>query len=260
MKKTLLYAVLLSCSVLGCKQTKRVSYAGVFKLVKQTVNSGVWDTTFIRRQLKIYTDHNYIYAGIAPDSTVKFGLGSYEIDNGNRVDEHNIFNDKVLDSAQIFSVIIKTNSQGFTGITPDWAHNRQSSYTLTEDYTKLSLANTSALDGVWALDKLYWVNGKDTTKQHEEQFKVFYKGYFMFIHHYLADPLGTKFKNGFGYGKFTLNQQNLSEKVELSSNPALTGNQYVIKITFSRGNDEYTQVYTDPKTHVQTTEIYSRIQ
>lgn len=258
MKKVLTFAVLISCIFWGCKKVKKISYAGVFKLEKQTISGGGTDTAWIKKQIKIYTDQNYIYGGIATDSSVHIGVGTYELDSSNRIDEHNMFNSRALDSTQIFVVSITNKSNGFISTVPEWARTGPVWYKLTEEYTSLPMTGPSVLDGIWELDKLYKVKGKDTTVQHETRFKVFWKGHFMFIHRYPVDALGTKFKDGFGYGDFDLKGNTLTEEGKISSHKELMNQKSATKITLNN-DDKYTQVVNDDKTHQQTIEIYKRI-
>ena len=179
MKKVLIFAILISCIFLGCKKVKKVSYAGVFKLEKQTISGGQRDTTWIKEQMKIYTDQNYIYAGITADSSVRIAIGSYELGSRDTIVEHNIFNSRALDSTQIFVVSITKKNNGFTSVIPEWARTGSVRYKLTEEYSSIPLTGPSALDGVWELDKMYHVKGKDAVVQHETKFKVFLRGHFM---------------------------------------------------------------------------------
>jgi hypothetical protein len=258
MKKVITFAVLISCILGGCKKVKKISYAGVFKLEKQTISGGGKDTTWIKKQMKIYTDQNYIYGGIAADSSAHIGVGIYELDSNNRIDEHNIFNSRALDSTQIFVTSIAKKKDGFISTVPEWARTGPVLYKLTEEYTSLSLTGPSVLDGIWELDKVYKVKGKDTTVQHETRFKVFWKGHFMFIHRYPVDALGTKFKDGFGYGDFNLKGNTLTEEEKMSSYKELIVQKFDTKITL-KGDEKYTQVVNDNKTYQQTIEIYKRI-
>jgi hypothetical protein len=258
MKKILIYAALFAFTVLGCKKTEKISYSGVFRLDKQTVSGGGNDTVLARKQMKIYTGHNYMYAGMTPDTSVSFGVGSYELDSGNRIDEHNIYNSRALDSNQIFVVKVSKTPKGRTQIVPDFGRSNSISYTSTEEYTKIPLTGTSILDGVWELDKAFSVKGKDTVRQHETQFKAYWGGHFMFIHHYPVNAVGTEYKNGFGYGTFSLKNDTLSEENEMSNHAALLNRKLVIKVTFN-GSDEYTEVINGPKTNEQTTGIYNRL-
>jgi len=258
MKKILIYAALISCAILGCKKKEKTSYAGVYKLEKQMVSGGGKDTVYNRSQFKIYTDHHFMYAGIAPDSSVGFGVGSYSLDTGTKITEHNIYSSGNLDSTKNFNVIITKTDSGFTEVIPDLTVVKGATYKLTETYSKLPATDTSFLDGVWNLDKVFWVKGKDTLRQQEHQYKIFWGGHFMFIHRYPLDATNTTYKNGFGYGTFTLKNDTLSEEDEMSSHSALVGRAFSIKITFN-GKDEYSQVINDPKTNETTTEIYKRL-
>ncbi|MGZ3810858.1 MAG: hypothetical protein ACXVB0_03470 [Mucilaginibacter sp.] len=259
MKKILIYAVLLSCVIYGCKKTVKINQAGVYKLEKQMASGGGKDTTYARTQIKIYTDQHFMYAGMAPDSSVGFGVGAYSLDTGNRIIERNIYSSQYLDSSKSFNVLVSARTdKGYTQVIPDLAVVKGVKYKLIEDYTKLPTSDTSFLDGVWKLDKTFWVKGKDTLKQNETQFKIFWGGHFMFIHRYPLDKAATKFKNGFGYGDFSFKNGTLSEEDQMSSHSVLLHRKFAIQITFN-GNDEYSQVINDPKTNEQTTEIYRRI-
>jgi hypothetical protein len=257
MKKILIVVALLSCAILGCKKVKIISYAGVFKLNKQIISSGAWDTTWMKEQAKIYTDRYYMYSGLSSDTDVRFGFGTYELESNKTIAEHNIFSSKVLDSAQIFVVQMNQTANGLTAVVPEWARSESASYKLTEDYIQVPSSGTSALDGVWELDKLYRVKGKDTTSQHETQFKIFWQGHFMFIRRYPVDPVGTQYNNGFGYGNFTLKKDTLYEMVEMSNHKFLANKN--ITISIDRNANEYTEVFNDPETHLQTTQIYKKI-
>ena len=258
MKKILICTALISCIILGCKKTKKVSQAGVYKLEKQMVSGGGKDTVYKRTQIKIYTDRYFMYAGIAPDSSVGFGVGTYTLDTGNKIIERNIYSSGYLDSSKSFNVLLTRKDSGYTQVIPDLIVLKGMKYKLIEDYTKLPSSDTSFLDGVWKLDRTFWVKGKDTLKQNETQFKIFWGGHFMFIHRYPLDKAATKFKNGFGYGTFSFKQDTLTEEDEMSSHAVLVNRKFAIRIKFN-GNDEYSQVINDPKANEQTTEIYRRV-
>lgn len=260
MKRILILAALLSCIIGGCKQTKKVSQAGVYKLEKQMASGGGKDTVYSRTQIKIYTDKYFMYAGTAPDSSVGFGTGSYNFETGNRIIERNIYSSGYRDSTKSFNLIITTRTDtGYTQVIPDLIVVKGVKYKLIENYAKLPPgSDTSILDGLWKLDKTYWVKGKDTLRQNETQYKIFWGGHFMFIHRYPLDKAATKFKNGFGYGTFSFKQDTLSEEDEMSSHAMLLNRRFAIRITFN-GNDEYSQIINDSKAHEQTTEIYRRV-
>jgi len=230
----------------------------VYKLEKQMVSGGGKDTVYKRTQIKIYTDRYFMYAGIAPDSSVGFGVGTYTLDTGNKIIERNIYSSGYLDSSKSFNVLLTRKDSGYTQVIPDLIVLKGMKYKLIEDYTKLPSSDTSFLDGVWKLDRTFWVKGKDTLKQNETQFKIFWGGHFMFIHRYPLDKAATKFKNGFGYGTFSFKQDTLTEEDEMSSHAVLVNRKFAIRIKFN-GNDEYSQVINDPKANEQTTEIYRRV-
>ncbi|HEY4195953.1 MAG TPA: hypothetical protein VGM63_10485, partial [Mucilaginibacter sp.] len=248
----------LSFAITGCRKYEKVSYSGVFRLDKQTVSGGGRDTVLARKQVKIYTDHNYMYAGMDPDSTVVFGVGSYGPDTGNTIAEHNIYNNRALDSSQVFVVKISKTPQGRTQVIPDFGRSGDITYTSTEEYTRLPTVGNSELDGVWSLDKAFKLMGKDTTPWHETQFKVYWGGHFMLIRHYPVNAVGTEYKNGFGYGTFSLKNSLITESNELSSHAELLNNKQSVRISF-KGKDEFTQVTTDPKTNGLIIEIYERL-
>lgn len=258
MKRILICAALLSCMISGCKKIEKISYSGVFKLDKQVVSGGGKDTVLAKEQMKIYTDHNYMYAGMAPDSSVAFGVGSYELDTGNRIVEHNIYNNRALDSTQILVVVIKKTDKGRTQVIPEFARNKSVVYKMTEEYAKPPTTGPSSLDGTWVLDNGFRIKGKDTLRLHETPFIVFWGGHCMFIHHYPVNALQTDYKNGFGYGTFSLKNDTLKEEYKMSSHAVLLNRKFVIKIAFN-GQDEYSQVFEDPETKEQTTEIYKRL-
>jgi hypothetical protein len=258
MKKILIHAAVLTCLISGCKKVEKISYSGVFKLNKQVVSGGGKDTVIAKQQMKIYTDHNYIYAGMTPDSSIAFGVGSYALDTGSRIVEHNIYNNRALDSTQIFEVIIKKTDRGRTQVIPELARNKSVVYKMTEEYVKLPMTGPSSIDGTWVLDKGFRVKGKDTLRQHETRFIMFWGGHFMFVHHYLVNALGTDYKNGFGYGTFSLKNDTLNEEYKMSSHTELLNHKSSIRITLN-GKNEYSQVVEDLATKEQTTAIYRRL-
>ncbi|MFI5162551.1 MAG: hypothetical protein ACHQHN_14825 [Sphingobacteriales bacterium] len=258
MKRILFYSALLACIIYGCKSSKKVSQAGIYQLQKQMVSGGGKDTVYARTQIKIYTNDHFIYAGMAPDSSVGFGVGSYKTDTGNTIIENSTYSSRTLDSPQVFHLKINATDSGYTQVIPNIATVKAVKYDFKEIYRRIPATDTSALDGLWKLDTAYTVKGKDTVKAKETQFKVFWGGHFMFVHRYPLDGTGTKFKNGFGYGDFSLKSDTLSEEDAITSHAALLNHKFAIKISF-KGSDEYSQVINDEKTKEQSVEIYRRV-
>lgn len=258
MKKNIIVAVLLIMIMAGCKPSKNTpTQSGVYKLEKQMLSGGGRDTVYARTQMKIYTNNHFMYAAMAPDSSVGFGVGSYKQDSVNKITEQNIYSSRMLDSSQTFNLIITRTDTGYTQVIPNMTTVRNVPYKLTENYTKVALTDTSALDGLWKMDAFYTVTGKDTIKQTPTQYKIFWGGHFMFVHRYPINKEGTKFKNGFGYGAFSLKDDILSEEDEISNHPQLLHKKFAIKITF-KGNNEYSQVITDSAG--KSIEIYKRLE
>ena len=173
--------------IFGCKKKEKVSQAGVYKLDKQMASGGGKDTVYKRAQFKIYTDQYFMYSGLAPDSSVGFGVGAYNLDTGNRIVERNIYSSGSLDSSRSFNLSVTRTDSGYSQVIPDLAVVKGVKYKLIEDYSKVAGTDTSVLDGLWKLDKKFWVKGKDTTKGNETQFKIFWGGHFMFVHRYPLD-------------------------------------------------------------------------
>ena len=257
MKRTIIYAALLIFVIFGCKHAETpIAQTGVYKLEKQMVSYGKKDTVYARVQVKVYTPDHFMYASLAPDSSVGFGVGSYTLDSANKITEHNIYSSRVLDTPRSFNLQVSRTDSGYTQVIPDMATVNGIKYKMTEIYSKVKSTDTSALDGLWKMSETYLVTGKDTVKQNTTQFKVFQAGHFMFVHRYPVDKAATQFKNGFGYGAFTLKNDTLSEEDEISNHTVLLNKTFAIKITF-KGKDEYSQVITGLSG--QSIEVYKRL-
>jgi hypothetical protein len=257
MKRILITVIFLSGLYVACKHTEKVSQAGVYKLDKLTVSGGGKDTVYARTQMKIFTPAYFAYFSFAPDSSVGFGVGSYKADTGNTITEHNIYSSRELDSPQVFHIKISAADSGYTQ-TLSLGTSHGVKYDDIEKYTRVSSTDTGKMDGLWKLDSAYTVKGKDTTNQGEVQYKIFWGGHFMFLHRYPLQNANGKFKNGFGYGSFSLKNDTLSEEENITSHAILLNHRFSIKIDF-KGNNEYRQVITDAKTGEQSVEVYRRM-
>jgi hypothetical protein len=258
MKRILIYAVLLSCPFLGCKKKEKLPLIGVYKLEKQRITGGGTDSTYSREQVKIYTAHNFIYAGMTPDSTVGFAVGTYRPDTGNRIIEHEFFSSFNLKASRTFKVDIKMKDSGYSQKIPDLAVIKGVKYDLFEDYTRLPAGDTSKLDGLWKMDKAYILKGKDTVNLQNTQYKIFWGGHFLYIHSLPIDKAATKFKSGFGFGTFSFKDNMVTEQDQMSNDTGVLNHKFVVKTTFN-GNDEYTQVIDNAKSNQQSVEIYKRV-
>jgi hypothetical protein len=258
MKRILLCAALLSCLLVGCKKNKGLSMTGVYKLEKQWISGGGNDSVYKKTQIKIYTAHQFIYAGMTADSAVSFGVGNYKPDTGNRVIENEFYSSYRLDTSRVFKVDITKTDTGFTQKIPAIATIKGVKYDLMENYSKSPSGDTTKLDGLWKMSKSFMVNGKDTIKKEVTQYKIFQGGNFLFAGRYLVDKSANKFKNNFGYGSFSLNGSNLVEENTIASDVSALKHKFSIKIAFSSDN-EYTQVISDAKSNQQSVETYARV-
>lgn len=259
MKKTILFGFAFAAILTACNEpAKTVSQEGVYKLEKQVLTDG--KTEYIKSsangdvQYKVFTSEGYFYIGIGKDSSVGFGTGSYK-QEGNTITETNIYNSGSLDTAWDAKLEITNNEKGFTQVIPSLMAGGVS-YKDTEDYTKIEAAGTSALDGIWEQTKTLMVSGKDTSDQTYKEYKVYSAGHFMWATK-ATDTATKKVNNYVGHGTFTLNNEALTENLDLSN---VTGavRKYDIKIKFN-GADEFTQETADTAAKLVGFKTYKRI-
>ncbi len=260
MKKTLFLGFAIAAMAAGCNQApKTASQEGVYKLDKQVITDGKTETVKTAEggdiQYKIFTTEGYFYIGINKDSTAGFGTGAYKKD-GNNITETNIYNSGSLDTAWDAKLEITQNDKGFTQVIPSLMYNGVS-YKNTEDYTKVNTTGTSALDGIWHQTKTLVVKGKDTSDQTYNEYKVYSGGHFMWATKYMSDSATKKMASLVGHGTFTLNNESLTENLDLSNRAGING-KYDIKIKFN-GPDEYTQETVDTATKSVGFKTYKRI-
>jgi len=258
MKRILFYAALLSCLLTGCKKNKNLSMTGVYKLEKQWISGGGDDSVYKKTQIKIYTGHQFIYAGMTPDSVVSFGVGNYKADTGNRIIENEFYSSFRLDTSRAFNVDITSSDKGFNQKIAAIATLKGVKYDLMEDYSKMPSGDTTKLDGLWKMTQSYLVSGKDTLKKEVTQYKIFQGGNFLFAGRYLVDKTTNKFKSNYGFGSFSLNGTDLVEENTIASDVSALKRKFNIKIAFSSDN-EYTQVIADANGKQQSVETYVRV-
>jgi hypothetical protein len=258
MKRILFLAGLLSGLLIGCSKNKNLPMTGVYKLEKQWISGGGDDSVYKKTQIKIYTDHQFIYAGMTPDSAVGFGVGNYKPDTGSRLIENEFYSSYRLDTSRAFNVDISLTDKGYNQKIPAIATLKGVKYDLMEDYSKMPSGDTTKLDGLWKMSKSIMVKGKDTVKKEVTQYKIFQGGHFLFAGRYLVDKTTNKFKNNFGYGSSSLNGSDLVEDNTIASDASALKHKFNIKIAFS-GDNEYTQVISDAKNNQQSIETYVRI-
>lgn len=260
MKKMLILGLCVASVVIGCKsETKTTSQTGVYTLDKQVITDGktemVKSTANGDVQYKIYTNEGYFYIGINKDSSAAFGTGSYT-QVGNTITETNIYNNGSLDTAWDAKLEITNNDKGYTQVIPELKAGGVS-YKLTEDYTKVQATGTSTLDGIWHQTKSIDVsNGKDTVVGTYNEYKVYNAGHFMWATK-VTDTASKKEVKYVGHGTFTLNNDALTENLDLSNIPG-ANHKYEIKLKFN-GADEYTQETADTAAKKVNFKTYKRI-
>ena len=260
MKKIMFAGFAFAAILTACNEpAKTVSQEGVYKLEKQVITDGKTDLVKSSAngdvQYKIFTKEGYFYIGIGKDSSVGFGTGSYK-QEGNTITESNIYNSGSHDTAWDAKLEITNNEKGFTQVIPSLMSNGVS-YKDTEDYTKIEAAGTSALDGIWHQTKTLVVSGKDTSDQTYNEYKVYSAGHFMWATKYVSDTVTKATTTLVGHGTFTLNNDALTENLDLSNRAGITG-KYDIKIKFN-GDDEYTQETADTVAKTVGFKTYKRI-
>jgi hypothetical protein len=260
MKKIIFLGLTVAAITIGCNsETKTSSQAGVYKIDKAAITDGKTETVNLasdgNTQYKIFTPEAYFYIAIGKDSTVAYGLGSYT-KVGNTITESNIYNSGSLDTAWDAKLDITTAEKGYTQVIPEMKVNGVS-YKLTEDYTTVPASGTSALDGVWKQTKTLVVTGTDTVDKTYNEYKVYSAGHFMWATSYLSDTAANKTTKLVGHGTFTLNNDALTEQLDLSNMKGITG-KYDIKVKFN-GADEYTQETADTTNKSVGFKTYKRI-
>lgn len=260
MKKNALLGLALTVLIASCTQpTKNESIVGVYNMDKSVINNGTTETNYLasegNTQFKVYTPNAYFFIAQGKDSSVGFGLGTYTYTDG-KIVETNIFNTNTLDTAQNVSLDITKNDKGYMQAIPEMMVGGKK-ISLKEEYSTITANGNSALDGVWHQTKNLVVNGKDTVDQTYNEYKVYQMGHFMWGARYLADTTKNTYEKLVGHGTFTLNNESLTENLDMSSRKSITG-KYNIIVTFN-GPDEYTQKTADTSTHIVGFKTYKRI-
>lgn len=261
MKKTTIVVLALAAIIASCNQTEKPTAPnGAYSLDRVVWNDGSKENESLatdgNSQFKIYTDASYFYIAEAKDSTVSFGLGSYIQKDAKNIEEVNIFNSGSLDTASAAQLEITTTEKGYNQFIPELMV-RGTKWSGTEYYTKLEGAGSSDLDGVWHQEKTIEINGKDTVDRTYNEYKVYQAGHFMWAARYISDSSSNTYTKIIGKGKFTINNDALTEDLTFSSRKDILG-KYNITIQFN-GPDEYTQRTLDSSTNTIGLKTYKRI-
>ncbi|MCO6498329.1 MAG: hypothetical protein J5I50_11785 [Chitinophagaceae bacterium] len=245
--KQVLSAAVIMMLVYGCSRSLDLSeqMPGTYFLTLQTVEQPDGRVTNYNdlKQLKIYTDHQFMYTQINPaDSTSSFGVGSYTTD-GDTLVEHVIYTSRgeAYDDQPIdHSLFIKITGVGYEQIINSIMIKGIPSK-LVEHYDMSPPKPETPLDGVWKEVKGFGVSAdNDTTVYKRTQYKAFWNGYFMFGHtNYLEDSV---ISTGMGFGNFEMISDTQFQETDLNSSyPIIAGNTFTIDLKMP-DKDHFTQV------------------
>lgn len=226
---------------------------------KQLISDGVKDYTNLlsdgTTQYKIYTPESYFFIINVKDSAVGFGVGNYQL-NDKHINESNIYNTNTLDTVQEVELEVTSKEKGYSQNIPEMVVGGKK-LSIKEEYTTISSAGTSVLDGIWHQEKYLEIKGGDTLNRTYNEYKVFQVGHFMWGARFLSDTSSNIYSNMVGHGTYTLNNNALTEYLDMSSVKSIIG-KYQIIITFN-GSDEFTQKTEDTVNHTIGLKTYKRI-
>lgn len=250
--------LLLLVIVGGCLSKKKSeNFSGIYRIKSKSYKSNIQDTIYAdQNQVKLYTDKFYAYSNLKEDSTASFGFGTYSI-NKDQLVEHNIYSTSALDSPISFQLIIQPTKLGYIQTIPD-IRIKGVPTRLIESYTQIPAEGKSPLDGTWKLTSTLKISGKDTLVEHKIQYKIFQRGYFLFIQTFKTNDTSKTMKNGFGFGTFELNNGELNETNIFSTYHSLMQKPVLISVEI-QDSDNYTQSFQSESEHLTVVEQYKRI-
>lgn len=206
---------------------------GTYFMTSQTVEQEGKKMTFNQlKQLKVYTDSQFMYTQLNPaDSVSSFGVGSFTV-MGDSLVEHAVYSSRgsVVDSQPAaYHLFINMTSDGYDQVIGAIKINGVPS-ALTESYNRSPKTITSPLDGIWKEVKGYGVSAKNDTSVYKRiQYKAFWNGYFMFGHTVQGDS--GKVSTGMGFGNFEMVSNKQFRETDLNSSyPIIAGNTFTIEL------------------------------
>lgn len=226
-------------------------------MVSQTVNQRSKDTVINRKQLKIFTDDHVIYAAMRfPDSLASYGIGVYDVEDGNVI-EHFFYSSGNADRRDTIMLKINKSDSGYKQVYENIS-SQNNKYTQTEEYQMVGKADSTPLDGAWKqIENTYIAKkGDSTTNPNLTEFKVYQSGYFIWAASY--PDANKKILTFFGYGKFEMDGDTKSKEVNiLSTYPPLIDSTINIELEF-QGKDTYKQTIVQ-RDGSRSIEIYQRL-
>ena len=216
------------------------SFDGVYNMVPE---GGQGDTAYLqKKQLKMYTDGYVMYVGINPaDSAGSFGVGTFSFDSG-RLTENMIYGaaDSVANTKTFSTTTtITQNGKGYTQ-----AAGSTEKKGLAEKYEPLAeSAGPSVLDGAWKQVSGYSFKDRDTIFWNDAQYKVFYKGNFVYGNYAGVSGTANRKRTYTSWGSFSISGDTLMKETVTASNVGvLNGKSFDIHITIN-GENNYSETH-----------------
>lgn len=254
-----LLVLITACNNNETTQKESPSMSGAYKMLSQHIKGGTTDTTYKSfLQQKIYTGTYMMYANVNPaDSVSGFGVGTYSI-TGDTLTESVFYNGSDTtksDTPQAFKLVIEKTTGGYQQVIPE-IESQGVKYVLTESYETISKPDSTAIDGLWQMEKSYWTKGKDTFAINSTQYKIYHQGHFIWGQTYL-DSL-KKTHTGIGFGTFSMPAPDkVKENGKASTYSAVTGHNFDIDLQMN-GADAFVQSITYKDSSKQV-EFYRRV-
>lgn len=255
MKKLL--PLLLVIAFSNCSQKEPLKMQGAYSIKSQTVNYGAKDTVINRKQMKIFTDDHVIFAAMRlPDSLASYGIGTYDIKDGNVI-EHFFYTSGNAARRDTFILKIDNSANGYKQLY-DHVSSQNRKYSQVEEYEAIGKSDSTPLDGAWKQAKNYYIlkSGDTSSNPNITEFKVYQSGHFIWAASY---PDSTnKVLTFFGYGNFEMNGNNGSKEVNtLSTYPPIIDSTFNVQLEFM-GKDSYKQTIVQ-RDSARSVEIYERL-
>jgi hypothetical protein len=209
-------------------------------MVSQTMNDGTKDSVIQRKQLKIYTDDHVMYAAMRlPDSLASYGIGTYDIQDGNVI-EHFFYTSGNGARKDTFLLKIEKTDKGYKQVIENLP-SQGKTYKLTEEYESVGKEDSSVLDGAWKQVRNILISPKGDSSIIPDitQFKVYQSGNFIWAASY---PDATKkIRTFFGYGNYEMAGDNAIKEVNhLSTYPPIIDSTFNIQLEII-GSESYAQ-------------------
>jgi hypothetical protein len=248
----------LTILLFSCNNFKKESpISGIFRIESKSIKNPMLDTFYSdQNQVKIYTDEFYAYTNLKEDSTAAFGIGFYET-NGDQVLEHNMYSTSALDTPFVFKLKIEKAEERYKQ-TIDQLKINGIPTKLVEQYVTIPAVGTSPIDGIWKLHKYCQVVGKDTIYEKRVQYKIFHKGYFMFVQDMHSNTDSNKLRSGFGFGIFELKNDQISETNLFSTYASIIDKKISLNVVFDDDDDFYQIMPSDVEGN-KVVEFYTRV-